>query len=98
MSRYEELLKEIDNDPVLTPLISEMVYLEEQLTYLRSLPSLRVCPDNPAKQKETPSSKMYKSLLQQYNIVVRTIAKATGRGEDKEDSPLRKWMDEHISG
>lgn len=96
MDRREELLREINNDPVLVPLVDEMVYLEEQLSYLRTLPNIRVCPTDPAKQKETPSSKLYKSLLQQYNIVVRTIAKATGRGEEAEESPLRRWANEHM--
>jgi hypothetical protein len=31
MTRNEELLKLVDNDPALLPLVGEMVYLEEQL-------------------------------------------------------------------
>lgn len=97
MSRLEELLKVIKHDITYIPLINEMVYLEEQLDELRALPKIKVHPDDPTKQKTTPAAKLYKEYLQQYTNIVRILMKATGADENEEESPLRKWINEHIT-
>lgn len=97
MTRKEELLKAVENDITLTPLIEEMVYLEGELDVLRVLPKIKVHPKDPSKQKPTPAAKLYKEFLQQYTNVVKILLKATGTGETEEESPLRKWMNEHIN-
>lgn len=96
MSRKEELLKVIENDITLIPLIDEMVYLEEQLDYLRGLPKIKVHPKDPSKQKTTPAAKQYKEFLQQYTNIVRMLIRATNSDESEEESPLRKWMNQHV--
>lgn len=96
MSRKEELLKLIDNDATLVPLVGEMVYLEEQLDYYRSLPKIKVHPNDPSKQKATPAAKLYKEYLQQYTNVVKILLRATGADESEEESPLRKWMNQRL--
>lgn len=95
MSRKEELLKVIENDVTLIPLVTEMVYLEDQLNELRELPKIKVHPTDKTKQKTTPAAKLYKEYLQQYTNIVRILMKATGTDESDEESPLRKWMNEH---
>ena len=95
MSRLEELLKVINHDITYIPLINEMVYLEEQLDELRALPKIKVHPEDPTKQKTTPAAKLYKEYLQQYTNIVRILMKVTGADESDEESPLRKWMNEH---
>lgn len=95
MSRKEELLKILNNDITYVPLVTEMVYLEEQLDELRDLPKIKVHPDDSSKQKATPAAKLYKEYLQQYTNIVRILMKATGADEAEEESPLRKWMNEH---
>lgn len=94
MDRKEELLEIINHDRALVPLVDEMVYLEEQLAYLRGLPKLKVHPENPELQKVTPAAKLYREMLQQYTIAVRILMKATGRGETEEESPLRRYLNE----
>ena len=96
LKRKEELLKLIENDATLIPLIDEMVYLEEQLDYLRGLPKIKVHPNDPSKQKPTPAAKMYKEFLQQYTNIVKILIKATGIDESEEESPLRKWVKKHV--
>lgn len=98
MDRKEELLNLIGQDTTLKPLISEMVYLEEQLDYFRSLPKIKVHPNDPSKQKPTPAAKLYKEYLQQYTNVVKILLKATGTDESEEESPLRKWMNQRLGG
>lgn len=97
MSRKEELLKILNNDITYIPLVTEMVYLEEQLDELRDLPKIKVHPDDPTKQKTTPAAKLYKEYLQQYTNIVRILMKATGVDESEEESPLRRWVNEHIN-
>lgn len=97
MSRKEELLKVIENDVTLVPLITEMVYLEKQLDELRELPKIKVHPTDPSKQKATPAAKLYKEYLQQYTNVVKILIRKTGVDENDEESPLRKWMNDHIN-
>lgn len=96
MTRKEELLKLLNNDVTYVPLITEMLYLEDQLDELRELPKIKVHPSDPTKQKTTPAAKLYKEYLQQYTNIVRILMKATGIDENEEESPLRRWMNEHI--
>ena len=96
MSRKEELLNAVDNNEILMPVITEIVYLEEQLDYLRSLPKIRVSKKDLSKQQTTPAAKLYKEMLQQYTNLIKVLLKATGADEAEEDSPLRRWMNERM--
>lgn len=98
MNRKDELLKLIENNTALLPLVDEMVYLEEQLDYYRTLPKIKVHPTDPSKQKATPAAKLYKEYLQQYTNVVKILLRATGTDESEEESPLRKWMNQRLGG
>lgn len=81
-----------DEIDVLLPLAEEVVFLEGELDRLRKLPMLRVNPDNPAMQKATPASRMYKELLQQYNNCIKTIVIKTGGGDEDTVTPLREYF------
>lgn len=95
-TRKEELLNLIGENLTLVPLIDEMIYLEEQLDYLRKLPKIKVHPTDPSKQKPTIAAKQYKEFLQQYTNIVRIMMKATGIDDIEEESPLRQWVREHV--
>lgn len=97
MTRKDELLNLIGENEALVPLISEMVYLEEQLDYLRTLPKIKVHPKDPTMQKTTPAAKLYKEMLQQYTNIVRILLRATGTDIEDEESPLRRWMNERLN-
>ena len=97
MSRREDLEKIVfkentDNAIKATNLIDEIIFLEEQMAYYRSLPQIKVNPNNPEQQKATPAAKLYKESLQQYNNSLRLLFRITGELEGAdEDSPLRQW-------
>lgn len=97
MTRKQELLQAIDNDATLVPLIDEVVFLEGRLEELKKLPFIKVHPKDPSKQKTTPAQKQYKELLQQYVNIIRVLIRATGTDESDEESPLRKWVREHVN-
>ena len=94
MSRKEELLKYVEPD--MYPLIDEVVFLENQLVELKKLPFIRVNPKDNSLQKSTPAAKQYKELLQQYTNIIKILTKSSD-SDSGEESPLRKWMDEHIN-
>lgn len=96
MSRRDELIAHVGEDILLVPLINDMVDLEEQLDYLRTLPKIKVHPKDKTKQKATPAAKLYKECLQQYTNIIRILMRVTGEDfDDAEASPLRKWFNEH---
>lgn len=96
MDRKKELLKTIEYDPALMPLIDEVVFLEGRLEELKKLPFIKVHPKDPTKQKATIAQKQYKELLQQYVNIIRVLIRATGTDESDEESPLRKWVKQHV--
>lgn len=95
-TRKKELLSLIEHDQLLTPLVDDMVELEEQLEYLRTLPKIKVHPKDPTKQKATPAAKLYKECLQQYTNIIRILMHSAGTDTEDEESPLRKWFSSHV--
>lgn len=94
--RKKEILDAAGNNVLLVPMIEDMVSLEEQLDYLRTLPKIKVHPKDPTRQKATVAARQYKELLQQYANIVKIMLRASGAEDSEEDSPLRRWMNEHL--
>lgn len=96
MSRKEELInifKGIEGiNEIVTPLIDDVVFLEERLEELRRLPFIRVNPKNDADQKATPAAKQYKEFLQQYNNCIKILASVLTKNGAEEESPLRAFL------
>ena len=86
--------KGTENDIKASKLIDEIVFLEDQMKYLKELPFISINPKNPAMQKATPAAKQYKEFLQQYNNSLRLLLKLCGDlgGDSEETSPLRDWI------
>lgn len=101
MTRKEELIKyycKTDADKCLiVPVIDEILFIESQLDTLKSLPFIKVNPNNPEMQKATPASKLYTQLTAQYNSAVRTLVSLSGGDGSGEDSPLREWARKYAS-
>lgn len=97
MSRKEDLLKLMTvNKEIVAPLIDDILFMEKQLEYYRSLPQLNVNPKNKMQQKATPAAKLYKETLQQYTNCIKVLAHCTGQDVDNEESPLRKWAKRYV--
>lgn len=96
--RRSELLKILNdaNNSVVSPLIDEILYLEEQLNFLRGLPKIRVNPADNSQQKITPAAKLYKEYLQQYLNAIKLLSGVTNTDIDTDESPLRKWVNQKI--
>ncbi|MBQ1292403.1 MAG: hypothetical protein IIY21_00060 [Clostridiales bacterium] len=96
MTRKEELMEEVKNDLMLEPLINNLIYLEKELEHLIVLPKIKVDQTDPQRQKATPASKLYKEYLQQYINALKVVIRSAGIDQVEDDSPLVKWMNEHI--
>nr|DAT39392.1 MAG TPA: hypothetical protein [Caudoviricetes sp.] len=98
MSRKDDLKKIITvNNELVENLIDELLFMEGQLEKYRKLPQIKVDPNRPERQKATPAAKLYKETLQQYTNVVKVLASCTGQDVDDEESPLRKWVKQHVN-
>ena len=97
MSRLEDLkavFKDIDESKrtILDNLITEAVFLEEQMSELKKYPFIKFHPTNPNLQKITAAGKQYREFLQTYTNIIDKLARIYGDEEIEEDSPLRAFL------
>lgn len=102
MTRLEELRKIFDGiDPAkrktVLPLLDEVVYLEEQLRYLRKLPKIRVHPKSPERQEITPAGKQYKEYMQSYLNAMKTLLTLLFREGEEGESDLSRALKEFMA-
>lgn len=102
MSRREELVKLVPAESLelVSDVLDEIIFLEDKLEELKKLPFIQVHPQDATKQRSTPAAKQYKEFLQQYINCVKVIEAVIYRdkrleGDEVEESPLRKWFNEH---
>lgn len=97
MTRKDELLKLFDaiedTKSIISPMIDDLIFLEDRLQELRQLPFLRVNPKDPSMQKPTPAAKQYKELLQQYNNCIKILTGILRKDAPEEESPLRAYLE-----
>lgn len=100
MNRKDELIKYICKTEeikiTMLPVIDEMVFLESRIDDLKKLPFIQVHPSDPSKQRSTPAAKQYKELLQQYTNILKIVTHQVGTDSPDEESPLRKWVKNHV--
>lgn len=96
MTRKEELLSLFGDDDgskiKYENLINRIVFLEERLEFLETVPHTRIHPTNVELQKATPAGREYIAKLQQYTNCLKVLYHETGTSESDEESPLRKWV------
>lgn len=97
MERKEELIKALvgvssEALSIISPLVDETIFIEENLLELRGYPFIAVNPKNPTQQKYTVAYKQYKELYQQYTQSVKILLSLVDdKGESKE-SPLQQYF------
>ena len=100
MARKDELMKVFkdldDVKEIITPMINDVVFLEEKLTELRRLPFIRVNTKNNADQKPTAAAKQYKEFLQQYNNCIKILTSVLNKNTSEDESPLRSFLKDRM--
>lgn len=102
MNRIEKLkniFENVDADKreVITPLLDDVIFLEERLAELRKLPTIRYDKRNPAKQEVTPAGKQYKEYMQSYLNALKVLQMTLYRAGETGESPLLKALREFES-
>ena len=97
MDRKTELLNIVGDDKILIRLVDEVIFIETQLEYLKTLPQINVNPNNTMQQKTTPAAKQYKEFLQQYTNIIKVLAHVSGDDNENDISPLRKWAAKYVN-
>ena len=98
--KREETLKEIFKDvdeneqKLIDPLLEEVIYLEEQMKYLRTLPQIKVHPENNAIQKKTEAAKLYKEYSQSYMNAIRILIGVLHKVDSSAQDELLKRLEE----
>ena len=97
MSRADELhniFKDVDEGKrvIVTRLIDEAVFLEEQLEELKQYPRIKFHPKNPNIQKVTAAGKLYREYLQTYTNIIRALERTLANEEQTEDDPLQQYF------
>lgn len=101
MSRRKELdeiFKDIDSNQkkLVDKLIDEVVFLEEQMKSLRSLPFIRVHPKDNSKQEVTKAAKQYKDFSQSYMNAIRILCSLLHKEEGGDDDPVQKLFGDRL--
>ena len=99
MTRREtlnEIFKDIDKNErkLIAPLLDEIIYLEEQMKYLRTLPQIKIHPTNNAIQKKTEAAKLYKEYSQSYMNAIRILVGVLHKVDSSAQDELLKRLAE----
>lgn len=97
MGRIEELREIFDKvDPdkktVITPILEEVVFMENRLSYLRTLPHIRVHKKDPNRQEITAAGKQYKETMQAYLNAVKVLQMTLSRYAVEEEDAFDAWL------
>ena len=89
LAELKELFASINESErsLIENLLSEVVYLEEEMEVLRTKPFLNVHPKNPTLVRQSPAAKLYKECSQSYmnaiRILLTTLRKADTNAQDE---------------
>ena len=100
MTRLEELqdiFAKVDPDKaaVISPLLPQVVFLEEQLEKLQKLPHIRIHPKNQARQEITAAGKQYKETMQAYLNAIKVLQMTLGRYAVEEKDAFDEWLEQN---
>lgn len=94
--RLKAIFEKIDVDKraIIEPLLDDVIFLEERLSELRKLPTIRYDKKNPARQEVTPAGKQYKEYMQSYLNSLKVLQMTLYRAGETGESPLIKMLKE----
>ena len=75
-------------------LLDEVVFLEEQMKELKTMPFIAIHPNNPNLQKSTPAAKQYKECSQSYMNAIRILCGILHKVESTAQDELLKRLEE----
>lgn len=97
MEKYKDLLEAFGKaDPnnyiLVKNTVEEMIFIEEKLEYLKTLPFIKVHKEKPELQKATPAAKQYKELMQNYLYMTKILVALINKINFEEDDAFSKFL------
>lgn len=95
-SQLDEIFSCIDPEErkLIEPMLDDVAFLEQQMMSLRELPFISFNPHNPAIQRKTEASKMYKELCANYANIIRILLNTLRKVESSAQDELLKRLEE----
>lgn len=96
LTELKAIFEKVDADKaaIVTPLLPQVVFMEQRLEELRHVPHIRIHPNNPARQEITAAGKQYKELMQSYNNTVKVLLMVLYRTESNAADELLQKLQE----
>lgn len=93
----EDIFKDVDPNEkkLIDPLIEEVISLEKELEYYRSLPQISVHPNNSSLQKKTEAAKLRKECSQSYMNAIRILCSILHKVDSNAQDELLKRLEEY---
>ena len=97
MEKYKDLLEAFEKaDPnnyiLVKNTVEEMIFIENKLEYLKTLPFIKVHKEKPELQKATPAAKQYKELMQNYLYMTKILVALINKINFEEDDVFSKFL------
>ena len=92
----DEIFKDIDENErkLISKLLDEIVFLEEQMINLKKVPFISINPKNSNLQKVTSAAKIYKECSQSYMNAVRILLNTLRKVESSAQDELLRRLEE----
>lgn len=100
LESLKAIFEKVDADKaaVVSPLLPQVVFMEQRLDELRKVPHIRIHPKNPARQEITAAGKQYKELMQSYLNAVKVLQMTLSRYSVEEKDAFDEWLEEQNNG
>lgn len=97
LETLKAIFEKVDADKaaVISPLLPQVIFLEERLEVLRTLPHIRLHPKNPARQEITAAGKQYKEFMQSYLNAIKVLQSTLSRYSEEGQDAFDKWLEEN---
>lgn len=92
----DDIFKDVKDDEkqLVDKLLDEVVFLEDKMIYLKTLPFISVNPNKSTLQKITPAAKLYKECSQSYMNAIRILVGILHKVESSAQDDLLKKLEE----
>lgn len=97
LESLKAIFEKVDADKaaVVSPLLPQVVFMEQRLDELRKIPHIRIHPKNPARQEITAAGKQYKELMQSYLNAVKVLQMTLSRYSVEEKDAFDEWLEQN---
>lgn len=95
LASLKAIFEKVDPDKaaVISPLLPQVVFMEDRLEELQKVPHIRIHPKNPTRQEITAAGKQYKETMQAYLNAIKVLQMTLGRYAVEEKDAFDEWLE-----